>query len=194
MRLRFLRRLPMGNSDDWRFFEWRKASYFVPYFPTVVQKKFLRFLQFPNYKVSGVSAESHVGPASASSMSECTIPVASCHGVQRALINCIMPEKTVLTPTDNWNQQEGLLDNPHKARQQEEETDVTLRNVAHGGRCKISVYQVCVQLVCWRRATAGNCQVPERTQQDRKYIVKNKKDSCSGPTSFADIRVHLLKG
>jgi hypothetical protein len=35
-----------------------------------------------------VSTDSHVGPASASSMSECTIPVASYHGVQRALINC----------------------------------------------------------------------------------------------------------
>jgi len=63
-----------------------------------------------------VSAESHVGPASASSMNECTIPVASYHGVQRALINCTIPEKTLLTATDSRNQQEGLLDILRKAR------------------------------------------------------------------------------
>jgi len=49
-------------------------------------------------------------------MNKCTIPVASYHGVQRALINCTIPEKTLLTATDSRNQQEGLLDILHKAR------------------------------------------------------------------------------
>jgi hypothetical protein len=61
-------------------------------------------------------------------MSEGTIPIASSHGVQRTLINRIIPEKTLLTAKDNRNQQVGLLDILHKARQQEEETDIRLRN------------------------------------------------------------------
>jgi hypothetical protein len=126
----------MGNSEDSEFLERRKANYFVPYFPTAVQKK--KHSSSDSYSSSTtrflrVSAESHVGPASASSMSESTIPVAIYHGLQRAagitkllprklsaatdtaLINCITLEKTSLTATDIRNQQEGLL-NLHKAR------------------------------------------------------------------------------